>query len=561
MARDTGRYDAITQTWIDQQERVDFAWGNVPLQSNLDRGTNVLDPVLDSHEIAYLGWNGFPEFVPNTTGGNSGSGSGGSGAGVTYVEVPQIPMPSSFEQYAAQLTALGLVALDAAPVENTIGSNLNGQVTVVDPAPGTSVAVGSTIIVREYAEYVAPPVLGPTTDWFFDGMSGYFRFPEMALPSALTSAPAGSFKIVVTGGNLAGEYIVSQANFDNMFQFELVRGFTRPNSYSYYRGVGLADNPNYSSNTEDAGIVSIEPYVQPAFLGTERTNWYLQSGSLYVKDLFALPTQLEGSSKNAHLLIISGGLADGVYPLSATDVEYYSMGQAVRVYNNSTNTSSGTGWWGFMNGLKGSTYTQDSMNMMLADAGVVKFVVLEEVQVPNLVGMTGSQAIAALEALGLGTTQTDTILGTTPSNVGTVASQAQAPATTVYKGSKVTFTVYANTMTINLSPGNPYLIDMGNGPELRLANYSVTSTSPAYLAAANNGLMGKTITFSGDLTATDNAMMPVSTGSITQLPFPIIGSSTSYMMGPEATIRIAASLIVPTGSGSTQIVSGTATIS
>ena len=64
--------------------RVDHVWGNMSMQPNDARGVNVLDPLLDNHQIAYLGWNGYPQYVPNTVGGGSGSGSGsggGSGSG------------------------------------------------------------------------------------------------------------------------------------------------------------------------------------------------------------------------------------------------------------------------------------------------------------------------------------------------------------------------------------------------------------------------------------------------------------------------------------------------
>lgn len=64
--RDTGRYDATTDTWIDTNVRVDFAWGNFPIQPNDDRGANVLDAALDNHVIATDGWSSFPEFEPNT---------------------------------------------------------------------------------------------------------------------------------------------------------------------------------------------------------------------------------------------------------------------------------------------------------------------------------------------------------------------------------------------------------------------------------------------------------------------------------------------------------------
>jgi len=51
---------------------VDFVWGNLPMQPNDDREENgqteLLDPTLDNHSIAYEGWSGYPLFTPNTAG-------------------------------------------------------------------------------------------------------------------------------------------------------------------------------------------------------------------------------------------------------------------------------------------------------------------------------------------------------------------------------------------------------------------------------------------------------------------------------------------------------------
>ena len=50
---------------------IDFVWGNFPMQPN-DARPNTdagrLDPALDNHIIALSGWNGFPQYNPNTTG-------------------------------------------------------------------------------------------------------------------------------------------------------------------------------------------------------------------------------------------------------------------------------------------------------------------------------------------------------------------------------------------------------------------------------------------------------------------------------------------------------------
>jgi hypothetical protein len=50
---------------------IDFVWGNFPIQPNdarPDTAAGRLDPALDNHIIALSGWNGFPQYAPNTAG-------------------------------------------------------------------------------------------------------------------------------------------------------------------------------------------------------------------------------------------------------------------------------------------------------------------------------------------------------------------------------------------------------------------------------------------------------------------------------------------------------------
>jgi hypothetical protein len=141
--------------------QVDFAWGNVPMQPNDGRGTNVLDPVLDSHEIVYLGWNGFPGYVPNTTSGNTGSGAGsgsGSGGGTSFVTIPA-PNPGEDANFWAQRVAntLGLNMQFGGTAFNTLGAEYNFLLSGSMPVVGSSVPVGSNVVFSSYGEYVAPP--------------------------------------------------------------------------------------------------------------------------------------------------------------------------------------------------------------------------------------------------------------------------------------------------------------------------------------------------------------------------------------------------------------------
>jgi hypothetical protein len=63
---------------------VDFVWGNIPMQPNDEREENgqteLLDPDLDNHSIAYEGWNGYPLYNPGE--------AGAEGAG--YIVVPSV---------------------------------------------------------------------------------------------------------------------------------------------------------------------------------------------------------------------------------------------------------------------------------------------------------------------------------------------------------------------------------------------------------------------------------------------------------------------------------------
>jgi hypothetical protein len=48
---------------------IDFVWGNFPMQPNDVRPEGSrLDPALDNHITALSGWNGYPQYNPNTTG-------------------------------------------------------------------------------------------------------------------------------------------------------------------------------------------------------------------------------------------------------------------------------------------------------------------------------------------------------------------------------------------------------------------------------------------------------------------------------------------------------------
>ena len=53
----------------DGNVAIDFVWGNMPMQPNDDRATvNHLDPAKSDHITSLSGWNGYPQYTPNTVG-------------------------------------------------------------------------------------------------------------------------------------------------------------------------------------------------------------------------------------------------------------------------------------------------------------------------------------------------------------------------------------------------------------------------------------------------------------------------------------------------------------
>jgi hypothetical protein len=149
--RDSGRYDAITDTWIDQQVKVDFAWGNIPMQPDADRAMfHHLDPALDSHIIATSGYEGFPAFI---TGGVYDDT-------IANVVVPDVVTLTEGAATTA-LTNAGLVKGAVTTADNAAGatSGNTGKVKTQTPAAGTTVNTGSSVALVKYA-YVAPVTTG-----------------------------------------------------------------------------------------------------------------------------------------------------------------------------------------------------------------------------------------------------------------------------------------------------------------------------------------------------------------------------------------------------------------
>jgi hypothetical protein len=116
----------------DGNVAIDFVWGNMPMQPNDVRPTvNHLDPALDNHIIALSGWNGYPQFIPGSTGADV--------LGQTdYVLVPLV---------LGLTTALGKDALEDASLvvtTATAATNTAGNITRINATSATAANVYAT---------------------------------------------------------------------------------------------------------------------------------------------------------------------------------------------------------------------------------------------------------------------------------------------------------------------------------------------------------------------------------------------------------------------------------
>jgi hypothetical protein len=110
---------------------VDFVWGNMPLQPNDARTTTDLDPKLDNHINALSSWNGYPLYLPNTTGADV-LGS------TDYVLVPLI-LGGTTANARGTLEDASLVVTVA-----TAATNTAGNITRINATSATAANVYAT---------------------------------------------------------------------------------------------------------------------------------------------------------------------------------------------------------------------------------------------------------------------------------------------------------------------------------------------------------------------------------------------------------------------------------
>lgn len=131
--------------------RVDFVWGNLPMQPDDARGAHTLDPALDNHIVASTMYNGFP----------------GNVHAYPYLDTVAnvlVPTLTGLTQAAATtaLTGVGLVLGTATTTYVGATTVNNGTVKTQSVAAGTSVNVGSSVDFQAYAAPLVPNLIGMT---------------------------------------------------------------------------------------------------------------------------------------------------------------------------------------------------------------------------------------------------------------------------------------------------------------------------------------------------------------------------------------------------------------
>ena len=131
---------------------IDFVWGNFPIQPNDARpntATGRLDPALDSHIIALSGWNGYPQYSPNTAGEDV--------AGPTdYILTPNVlGLTTALAQDALKDASFGTITVNSAATNAaktvTAVSRTTGSTTIRFTAASNGYAVGNKVTVSGLA--------------------------------------------------------------------------------------------------------------------------------------------------------------------------------------------------------------------------------------------------------------------------------------------------------------------------------------------------------------------------------------------------------------------------
>jgi hypothetical protein len=240
--RDTGRYDAFTDSNIDQQVRVDFAWGNMPMQPNDDRGMSDLDPALDSHEIATSGYEGFPAFL----------------TGAPYDDtIPNVTIPNLVGLTAtAAIAALDSAGLDYTVSTTSAGATSGNNNTIKQQTPASGMTFNlpdaPTVVITKYVN--SNPILAMRYNMSMQNQGNI----DMIIPGRITKPAVGN-RLTIAGN--------SRSDFNGLFSV-----YSVANDDAYTTGstkVRLNLPVGGDMDWHTGGTWVVLPHVSPASVSLE----------------------------------------------------------------------------------------------------------------------------------------------------------------------------------------------------------------------------------------------------------------------------------------------------
>jgi hypothetical protein len=178
---------------------VDFVWGNIPMQPNDEREENgqteLLDPDLDNHSIAYEGWNGYPLYTPGE--------EGAEGAG--YIVVPSVISQTTANatdilEDAGLVVTAGTAATNAAKDITRFNATSATVAVVYTSTASTAYPVGTKVVISAGTPAGADPVNLPAY------AAGTWTVTA-ATSSTITIAGTGFTVADTTGVNATGTIV------------------------------------------------------------------------------------------------------------------------------------------------------------------------------------------------------------------------------------------------------------------------------------------------------------------------------------------------------------------
>ncbi len=181
---------------------IDFVWGNFPMQPNDVRPEGSrLDPALDNHITALSGWNGYPQYNPNTTGEDV--------AGSTdYVLVPNV---------IGLTTALAQDAMRDASLVSTTATAATNAAVVVTAAARTAGSAVTTITASAHGFVTGNQVTLSSVDATVNGTYAITKLTDntFTVTTAATTVLALTEitgAVVAVAGTIKSQSIAAGAN-------------------------------------------------------------------------------------------------------------------------------------------------------------------------------------------------------------------------------------------------------------------------------------------------------------------------------------------------------------